>query len=566
MNKNEYKDKVKLILDDDTKFQMVEGDIFKKILSEEDKINRALTKIFNLMDANGRRPAAYYDLRCSGSSLGILYGLPKIHKRGAPIRPILSACNTPAYNLAKYLVPILSPLTKNQYTIPSTLNFAKELVNLDLSSHSSEVVFASFDVTSLFTNIPVHETIDIILDRLFKDKDFISDHYESPFALKREQVKELLQLASLDNHFLFDGKMYKQIDGVAMGSPLGPTLAMAFMCSMEERWLADCPLEIRPLFYKRYVDDSFLIFKSHDQIDKFLNYLNNKHQNIKFTSDVEENNTLPFLETYFKHENNMISSSMYRKPTFTGLYSKYDSFTPIIYKKNLVSTLCFRAFKICSDYIALDKELDFIKSTLKLNSYPISFIEANIKRTLNKLYVPYGKIENLNFDVPRAIVLFPTYFLGEVSKEVSKEMRSLIQKYYPQVNLRFIYKSQNTIGSRFGFKDRMPVDCLSCIVYKYTCNSCNAVYIGKTKQTYKCRIYQHLGLSPRTGATLVTPVQSDIREHCLKHKNEINIDNFEIIDRCFVNSDLLILESLHQKTKKPSIGTLTQSTPLIMFD
>ena len=135
------------------------------------------------MDANGRRPAAYYDLRCSGSSLGILYGLPKIHKRGAPIRPILSACGTPAYNLAKYLVPILSPLTKNQYTIPSTLNFAKELVNFDLSSHSSEVVFASFDVTSLFTNIPVQETIDIILDRLFKDKDFIFDHYESPFAL-----------------------------------------------------------------------------------------------------------------------------------------------------------------------------------------------------------------------------------------------------------------------------------------------------------------------------------------------------------------------------------------------
>ena len=177
---------------------------------------------------------------------------------------------------------------------------------------------------------------------------------------------------------------------------------------------------------------SFLIFKSHAQIDKFLNYLNNKHPNIKFTSDVEENNTLPFLETFFKHENNIISSSMYRKPTFTGLYSKYDYFTPIIHKKYLVSTLCFRAFKICSDYIALDKELDFIKSTLKLNSYPINFIETNIKRTLNKLYVPYGKIENLNFDVPKAVVLFPTYFLGEVSKEVSKEMRNLIQKYYPK--------------------------------------------------------------------------------------------------------------------------------------
>ena len=247
---------------------MVKGEIFKKILSEEDKLNKCLRKTFNLLDGNGRRPPAYYDLTASGSSLGVLYGLPKIHKRGAPIRPILSACGTPAYNLAKYLVPILSPLTKNQYTIPSTLNFAKELVDLDLSSHSSEVVFASFDVTSLFTNIPVQETIEIILNRLFQDNDFIFDNYECQSALNKSQLKELLQLASLDNHFLFDGEIYKQIDEVAMGSSFGPTLALTFMCYMEEQWLADCTLEFKPLFYKRYVDDSFLIFKSRDKIEK----------------------------------------------------------------------------------------------------------------------------------------------------------------------------------------------------------------------------------------------------------------------------------------------------------
>ena len=105
------------------------------------------------------------------------------------------------------------------------------------------------------------------------------------------------------------------------------------------------------------------------------------------------------------------------------------------------------------------------------------------------------------------------------------------------------------------------MDCLSCIVYKYTCDSCSAVYIGNTWQTYKCCISQHQGISPRTGATLAVPVQSDIREHCLKHKININIDNFKIIDRCLDKSDLLILESLHQKIKKPSIGTLSQSTP-----
>ena len=130
-------------------------------------------------------------------------------------------------------------------------------------------------------------------------------------SLKRSQFKELLELASLDNHFIFDGTIYKQIDGVAMGSPLGPTLAMAFMCYMEEKWLSDCPLDFKPLFYRRYVDDTFLIFKSQTNVQKFLEYLNSKHPNIKFTCDNEENSTLPFLDVNIKHTLNQISTFLY---------------------------------------------------------------------------------------------------------------------------------------------------------------------------------------------------------------------------------------------------------------
>ena len=79
-------------------------------MTEEDKIKKCLTKIFSLLDSNGRRPPAYYDLAASGGSLVCLYGLPKIHKRGAPIRALFSASITTANNLTKYLKPILSPL------------------------------------------------------------------------------------------------------------------------------------------------------------------------------------------------------------------------------------------------------------------------------------------------------------------------------------------------------------------------------------------------------------------------------------------------------------------------
>ena len=89
---------------------------------------------------------------------GILYGNPKVHKtvvNNTPkFRPILSAINTPTYSLAKYLNPILSPLTTNEFTAKNSFDFAEEVVNYD-----HNLYMASLDVESLFTNIPLEETI-----------------------------------------------------------------------------------------------------------------------------------------------------------------------------------------------------------------------------------------------------------------------------------------------------------------------------------------------------------------------------------------------------------------------
>ena len=83
---------------------------------------------------------------------------------------------------------------------------------------------------------------------------------------------------------LFDREVYKQIDGVAMGSPLGPTLANIFLCFCEQIWLDNCPVEFKPVIYRRFVDDTFLLFRSKEHIEKFRLYLNCQHPNIKFTS------------------------------------------------------------------------------------------------------------------------------------------------------------------------------------------------------------------------------------------------------------------------------------------
>ena len=107
---------------------------------------------------------------------------------------------------------------------------------------------------------------------------------------------------------------------------------------------------------------------------------------------------------------------------------------------------------------------------------------------------------------------------------------------------------------------------MSNLIYKYTCESCNAFYIGKTQLQLRCRVAQHKGISARTGKETQMKVASDIRDHSLKCKVHIKEDNFEIIDRLHDKNGLLFLESLHQKTKKPSLGTQQQSTPLLCFD
>ena len=441
---------------------------------------------------------------------------------------------------------------------------------------------ASFDVTSLFTNIPLHETIDIIISEIFENpqysnliecfrnekyfKCFLPDNESEISYFNKDQIREFLELATFDNYFFFSDTIYKQNDGVAMGSPLGPHLANIFMGFMEKRWLQECPIDFKPVLYRRYVDDTFLLFKSDSHFDLFLNYLNSKHPNISFTCDKEENNILPFLDIKIKRTENEFITSIYRKPTFTGLLSKYYAFSPKQNKENLIYTLTVRAFRICSNYFQLDEELQFLKKVLQANGYPLKFIEYTIGKMLKKLYKPIDFKETLNYNVPKAKIYFSTYYLGDLSKQMANDIKKIVGQSFPQIQLLIIFKAHSTIGGHFRLKDKQPQMIRSNVIYKYTCQCCKAFYIGKTDRQLGVRICEHMGISPRTGKPLSVRPHSDIFEHCQKCKVPVSQENFSIEDTLQSKFGLNILESLHQKTKKPSIGTQQQSTPLMSFD
>ena len=132
-----------------------------------------------------------------------------------------------------------------------------------------------------------------------------------------------------------------------MGSPLGLTLVNVFLCYHEKIWLQNCPSEFKPIIYRRYVDDTFLLFRSKHHIEKFQNYLNRQHKNITFTSETENENSISFLNIKITRDNNKFMTSVYHKPTFSGVLTDFGSFIPKSYRSNLLFTLLHRAFKLC---------------------------------------------------------------------------------------------------------------------------------------------------------------------------------------------------------------------------
>ena len=211
-------------------------------------------------------------------------------------------------------------------------------------------------------------------------------------GLLKHHFKQLLTYATKSSYFLFNGVYYSQIDGVAMGSPLGPTLANLFLAYHEENWLNNCPVQFKPTFFRRYVDDIFLLFDSHDHVKKFLKYMNSRHRNINFTYEEEQNNTLAFLDIKITREGGKFVTSVYRKKTFSGVYLNYTSFLPIDYKRGLISTLLFRTYNLCSDYYKLHEEIARLKLIWQKNGFPL-FLLTNVWKRFWTNYLLNEKLQ-----------------------------------------------------------------------------------------------------------------------------------------------------------------------------
>ena len=194
------------------------------------------------------------------------------------------------------------------------------------------------------------------------------------------------------SHFKFGGQYYDQIDGVSMGSPLGPLFANVFMDDYERKHF--CGLQTRGVkTWHRFVDDTFVVLGNKENAKVVLDFLNDQHPNIKFTMEMQKRESIAFLDVLVKRRGLGLVSEIYRKPTFTGVYLNWTSLTSRRYKIGLVKCLLGRAWRICTDIETKNLEVKRIKAVLLRNNYPEHILDLEISK--------FVRIETIKDDAKR---------------------------------------------------------------------------------------------------------------------------------------------------------------------
>ena len=208
------------------------------------------------------------------------------------------------------------------------------------------------------------------------------------------QIADRLNFVLRSTYFQYNGSIYEQKDGAAMGTPVSAVIANLYMEEFEERAISTATY--KPKIWKRYVDDTFTVLGK-DYVDGFLQHLNSQQPTIRFTMEIEKDNTIPFLDTSVSRDSNgLLTTTVYRKPTHTDQYLAYDSHHPQSVKRGIVKCLYDRAKHLTSKPSAISKEKKHLLSVLVSNGYPSSFVRKltktarptptkNLRRNLNLL-------------------------------------------------------------------------------------------------------------------------------------------------------------------------------------
>ena len=222
MDREDYIRKAKELLKDTNTYGPIQSD----------PTNKLKTKLINTLKKLkadiGMNDNIYRRMYPTGASSPKFYRLPKIHKNDISLRPIVSSIGSVTYGVAKELARILKPLVGNSiYHVNNTKEFADEIRNTKLKEGEC---ITSYDVTTLFTSVPVSSALEIIKNRLEQDTDLPNSS-----IMSADNIIEMLGFCLNNTYFLFQDQFFEQAKGAAIGSPVNPIVANIYMKAFENR-------------------------------------------------------------------------------------------------------------------------------------------------------------------------------------------------------------------------------------------------------------------------------------------------------------------------------------------
>ena len=386
-----------------------------------------------------------------------------------------------------------------------------------------EEVFVSFDVVSLFTNVPTDLAVTVARRRLLEDETL-----KERTCLDVDEIIKLLQLCLDATYVCFRGVYFQQTFGTAMGSPVSVTVANLVMEEIEQQALST--FDPPPKFWKRYVDDTCTALPA-DLVSRFHQHLNSINEHLQFTLEKEEDVCLPFLDILLKHEpDGSIQTLVHHKSTHTDKYLDFHSHHPLSQKKSVVTTLLSCAKDLSSCAVSHKEERNHVVKALEGNGYPRQFI----RRSAPSPTLPQSQEANSGDEDEDDAKKSPVVTLPCI-RGLSETLKRILE----QLNITVRFKPNNTLRRLLVRpKDPTPPEQRNGVIYRIPCKDCTMAHIGQSGRSLACRIKEH-----KRAVQNGDQNSSTLAEHAWQQQHHVDWAAAEVLEstrdwypRCMIES------------------------------
>ncbi|CAN8013568.1 unnamed protein product [Ixodes persulcatus] len=544
MNKQDYLDEG---------FRQLMNQHFYKELQEDPtkKFTKLITETLNLMLDNGDiSEDIHKSMKPAYPKAGRFYTLPKIHKQGNPGRPIVSGIDTVTERISSFVNFLIMNLPPSMPSyIKDTNHFLREITELLIPT---DAILVTMDVASLYTNIPHQDGIDAVIKAYSKDPPTI--------RINNDVLATLIRLVLENNNFEFEGRHFLQTRGTAMGTKMAPNYANLFMADLDSRFLSSRFLQ--PLFYKRYIDDIFMVWAHGESaLIDFIQDFNGLHPSIMFSHSYSKT-SIDFLDGTVEISGNALSTKLFRKPTDRQQYLHFKSSHPKHCKTSIPFSQAHRFRRICSNLDEFERNASNLKIMLSKQNYPPAIVDKAIERAraLDReqiikqpqpkmsqnqhanLVVTYSaRVSNLNnilrkhhsilqqsdklrtlFPVSPRVIYRRSRNLKDIlvhSKNRTSDVSGCRPCQTPRCEICEYVETTNLVtsaNSDFSFKITGNLNCgTRNVIYLLRCKLCNMDYIGQTSTSFRLRFNNHKS-HVKSLPTLPFSKQMNLKEHSIE--------------------------------------------------